>query len=66
MQHHPPGVYVAEPILANARSTRKKLGDLSFFEHLNAAGGEAGKGWGKLGAAWDAKSFDEAAAATHG
>jgi len=59
----PPAVYADKPILANADELRTTMGDDAFFAALSAGGDE---GWGDLGAAWDAASYEVARAAGHG
>jgi hypothetical protein len=55
-----PGVYLAERLFDNARTTRQRMGDEAFFAALNADQGGSGGGWGAIGAAWDARSFETA------
>lgn len=57
-----PPVYVSAAIIEQANAERANYGDEPFFNRLNA-GQESGGGWGELEAAWDATSFEEAAAA---
>lgn len=57
-----PPVYVSAAIIDQARAERANYGDEPFFRRLNE--GKGGGGWGELDAAWDAASFDEAAAAS--
>ncbi|HUP68595.1 MAG TPA: hypothetical protein VM142_02150 [Acidimicrobiales bacterium] len=54
----PPAVYADEPILVNADGLRATMGDNAFFTALSAGSDDAG--WGDLGAAWDASSYDAA------
>ena len=66
-----PGFYQADPVFADARGLRAKMGDAAFFGALNAAvrgGSEDGDhdGWGALGSDWDAGSFEAALAAAPG
>ena len=57
-----PPVYMSAAIIAQANAERANYGDEAFFKRLNA--GQTGtSGWGDLDAAWDATSFDAAAAA---
>jgi hypothetical protein len=72
-----PGVYRSEKLIENARNLRKQMGDDAFFAALNGELAEDddeglatarepilvsdGGGWGLLGSAWDAASFDRAA-----
>lgn len=65
-QAPPPAVFADEPILTNADQLRATLGDDSFFATLSADGGSGGDGWGDLGAAWTAATYDAARAAPHG
>lgn len=58
-----PPVYVSAAIINQANSERATYGDDLFFGRLNAGQGGGDGGWGELEAAWDASSFDEAAAA---
>ena len=61
-----PPVYMSAAIIAQANAERANYGDEAFFKRLNAgpeAGAGGGSGWGELDAAWDAASFDAAAAA---
>lgn len=60
----PPAVFAAEPILANADDLRRAMGDATFFAALSA-GAAADDGWGDLGGAWTAESYDAARAAGH-
>ncbi len=63
----PPGVYLAEGLLRDARNLRERLGDEGFFGQLGEssdAGG--GGGWGELSGAWDAASFEAALDAAPG
>jgi hypothetical protein len=54
-----PGFYLGERLFEDARTLRATMGDDSFFARLNE-GTADGDGWGDLGAAWDAGSFDSA------
>ncbi|HUY32647.1 MAG TPA: hypothetical protein VMV69_07675 [Pirellulales bacterium] len=60
-------VYMSAAIISQAAAERANYGDGPFFKRLNAGqgGGQAGggDGWGELDAAWDAASFEAAAAA---
>ena len=60
-----PPVYMSAAIIAQAEAERANYGDEAFFKRLNPGqgGGGSGSGWGELEAAWDAASFDTAAAA---
>ena len=49
-------------IITQAEAERANYGDEAFFKRLNA-GAVDGGGWGELEAAWDAASFEAAAAA---
>jgi hypothetical protein len=53
-----PGVFLSEPILANADDLRARLGDSAFFDQLSSR--NAGGGWGEIAAPWDAASYDRA------
>ncbi len=55
-----PGVYRSEKLLDNARSLRKQMGDAAFFTAINSDASSDNSGWGVLGTAWDADSFDRA------
>ena len=55
----PPPVYLADPILEDAASLRKMVGDAKFFEMLGP-GEPDGAGWGTLDAGWDKDSFEKA------
>ena len=57
-----PPVYVSAAIIEQAQAERSNYGDELFFKRLNE-GQDGGGGWGELEAAWDATSFEEAAAA---
>ncbi len=57
-----PPVYMSTAIINQANAERSTYGDKLFFGRLNE-GQDGGGGWGELEAAWDAVSFDEAAAA---
>jgi hypothetical protein len=56
----PAGLYKSDSVIENARTLRRQMGDVSFFDALNRNSGNGG-GWGSLGAAWDASRFDHAA-----
>jgi hypothetical protein len=60
-----PPVYMSAAIITQAEAERASYGDEAFFKRLNAGQGGAGGegGWGELEAAWDAASFEAAAAA---
>lgn len=63
----PPAVFADEPILVNADELRANVGDDTFFTRLSEstdAGGD--DGWGDLGGAWNAASYDAARRAAHG
>lgn len=60
----PPAVFAAEPILANADELRRTMGDETFFAALSAGAG-ADDGWGDLGGAWTAATYDAARAGAH-
>lgn len=62
----PPAVFADEPILENADDLRAKVGDVEFFAQLSAGAPGDSDGWGDLGAAWDASSYDSARRAEHG
>ena len=55
-----PGVYRSEKLIENARSLRKQMGDAVFFKSINDDASSGDSGWGDLGTAWDAGSFDRA------
>ena len=55
-----PGVYRSEKLIENARSLRKQMGDAAFFKAINGDASSGDSGWGDLGTAWDAGSFDRA------
>ena len=57
-----PPVYVSATIISQAAAERANYGDEPFFRRLNA-GAEEAEGWGDLQGAWDAGSFEAAAAA---
>lgn len=66
-----PAVYRSEPIFADARAIRARMGDVPFFAMLNAGGkpraeSDSKPRWGKMPGVWDAKRFEEAMAADHG
>lgn len=69
-EHHPtapiPPLYLAGPIFDNAARLRETMGDDVFLAELNAAAGDDASDFGDLGAAWDAHSYDVAAAAPPG
>jgi hypothetical protein len=69
-QLHPdaplPGVYLTEHIFEDARRLREGMGDQAFFDRLNAGKDVGGGGWGAIGAAWDAASFERALRAPAG
>lgn len=63
-QIHPdaplPDVFADEPILENADSLRRRMGDEAFFAALNESDtGSSGDGWGDL-AGWDAVRYERA------
>lgn len=62
-QLHPeaplPDLFADEPILDNADSLRKRMGDDAFFAALNETDEGGGDGWGDLGG-WDATRYDTA------
>lgn len=58
----PPILHASDSLLDDARSLRSRMGDDAFFEGLG--GDDAG--WGDFGSAWDAASFDAAAAEAPG
>lgn len=62
----PPAVFADEPILTNADGLRAKVGDDTFFAQLSDDGGAGDDGWGDLGAAWTAATYDAARTAPHG
>lgn len=55
-----PGVYRSEKLIENARSLRAQMGDAAFFKAINSDASSGDSGWGDLGSAWDAGSFDRA------
>ena len=62
-ESNPPVLHVSDGLLDNAREIRSMLpDDDAFFARLG--GGDAG--WGDFGGAWDAASFDAAAAEAPG
>ena len=65
-----PGFYQADPVFADARGLRAKMGDAAFFGALNAAVRAESDvdegGWGALGSDWDAATFEAALAAAPG
>lgn len=62
----PPGVYLAEGLLRDARNLRERLGDAEFFRQLGEGAGGGGGGWGDLAGSWDAGSFEAALDAAPG
>ncbi|MAX35346.1 phage resistance protein [Gimesia sp.] len=58
-----PPVYVSAAIIKEAKAEWDTYGDEPFFKRLNAGLSSSGGGWGELEAAWDAASFEAAAAA---
>ena len=60
-----PAVFQSEKLFADAAGLRAAMGDVPFFEKLNAAATSTG-GWGKLKAGWDASRFDQALKAAPG
>jgi phage tail protein X len=60
----PPAVFAAEPILANADELRRTMGDETFLAALSTGAG-IDDGWGDLGGAWSADTYDAARAAAH-
>ncbi|MGK0716483.1 hypothetical protein ACR5KS_10565 [Leucobacter sp. W1153] len=56
-----PVLHASDSLLGDARSLRARMGDDAFFDNL---GGDTG--WGDLGGAWDAVSFEAAAAEAPG
>lgn len=68
-ERHPdaptPGFYRGERIFADARALRTTMGDDQFFAKLGSSAG-ATPGWGALGGAWDAASFEAAMTAPAG
>lgn len=56
-----PGLYRSTALLDNARNLRQTMGEQSFFDALGSSGN--GDGWGRIGAGWDAASFEAAAGA---
>lgn len=57
-----PVLHASDGLLADARSLRARIGDDAFFDGLG--GGDSG--WGELDGAWDAATFDAAAAEAPG
>jgi len=57
-----PGFYLGERLFDDARNLSATMGEDAFFAKLNQGSEEGGDGWGDLGAAWDAGSFESAAA----
>ncbi|MFV0309062.1 MAG: phage resistance protein [Desertimonas sp.] len=53
-----PAVYVADAILADARTKREELGDDAFFRILSE--GDAADEWGDYGAGWDSQRLETA------
>lgn len=68
-ERHPdaptPGFYRADQLFADAERLRTSMGDAAFFASLSEAGA-GDQGWGALGAAWDAITFDAALVAPAG
>ena len=62
----PPAVFADEPIVVNADGLRAKVGDDAFFAQLSGDGASGNDGWGDLGAAWTAATYDAARSAPHG
>ena len=62
-----PAVYVDGGLFDDARRLRERMGDESFFGGLNGGAQKAASGWGKRATAiaWDAESFDAAAASAY-
>jgi hypothetical protein len=60
----PPAVFAAESILANADELRRTMGDETFLAALSAGAGDD-DGWGDLGGAWTAGTYDAARHAAH-
>jgi hypothetical protein len=58
----PPVLHASDELLTNAGDLRATMGDETFFANL----GGADSAWGDLGSAWDAESYDSAAAAVPG
>lgn len=58
----PPVLHASDSLIADARGLRSRMGDEPFFEGL----GSGDSGWGDLGGAWDAASFDAAASEAPG
>jgi hypothetical protein len=58
----PPVLHASDNLLEDARGLRARMRDDPFFDGLG--GGDSG--WGELSGAWDAASFDAAAAETPG
>lgn len=58
-----PPVYVSAAIVEQAQAERRNYGDELFFSRLNEGQNGGGDGWGELEAAWDAETFEAAAAA---
>ncbi|WP_168625653.1 hypothetical protein [Cryobacterium sp. BB307] len=57
-----PVLHASDSLIADARGLRVRMGDEAFFEGL----GGRDSGWGDLSRAWDADSFDVAAAEAPG
>ncbi|MGE3841404.1 MAG: phage resistance protein [Vicinamibacterales bacterium] len=55
-----PGVFKAESLFADAEALRIQIGDVTFFDRLNARATSASAGWGNVAGTWDATAFDEA------
>lgn len=60
-----PEVYLSDRLFEDAKRFREDLGDAAFFSRLNAGKTPSG-GWGAIGAAWEASSFEAAMAAAQG
>lgn len=62
----PPAVFADEPLLENGDGIRASVGDdQKFFETLSE-GASGDGGWGALGDAWTAETYDVARSAPHG
>lgn len=57
-----PGFYLGEKLFEDARHLRTTMGDSAFFDGLNTGNRADDDGWGDFGEAWDATSFESAAA----
>jgi hypothetical protein len=58
-----PGFYLADGLFKDARELRGRMGEVAFFDQLNAGisdAGGGGSGWGDLDSGWDAGSFEAA------